>query len=128
MTTQYEYRHGRKIEVYELDTSHLKPSKSRSKQFEAEWIKLPMHWVKALRRTRGVKTYELALTILAERFKRQQSGVLEVTLSTEVTNMPRNTKVKAAKDLARLGLITLLTDGNQALRVIPHLSKRVKNQ
>jgi hypothetical protein len=128
MTTQYDYRHGRKIEVYELDTGHLAPSKSRSKQFEAEWIKVPMHWVKALRRTRSVKTYELALIILAERFKRQQSGVLEVTLSTEVTDMPRNTKVRAAKDLARLRLITLLSEGKRALRVIPYLFIKSKNQ
>jgi hypothetical protein len=46
----------------------------------------------------------------------------EVVLSTEVTGMIRSTKLRAARDLARLGLIQILRDGNNALRVIPLLS------
>jgi hypothetical protein len=101
-------------------------TRSKSKRFEVEWIKLPIHWVKALRRARGIKTYELALIILTELFKRQRFGVLEVTLSTEVTGMNRETKMRAAKDLARLKLIILLPDGKRALRVIPQLSIKSK--
>jgi hypothetical protein len=96
-------------------------TRSKSKRFEAEWVKLPIHWVKALRRAKGGRTHQLAHAILAEFHKRQRFDVREVVLSTEVTGMGRNTKLKAAKDLERLGLITLISMGGYALRAIPHL-------
>jgi hypothetical protein len=101
--------------------------RSKSKRFEQEWIKLPMHWVKALHRAKANgTTYGLAHTILAEFYKRRRFGVTEVILSTETTSMKRNTKLKAAKTLARLELITLIPEGKQALRAIPHITVRRK--
>jgi hypothetical protein len=120
---QYDTRHGKTFEVVELNTGHI-PKKSKRKQFEPEWIKLPLHWVKALRRSRSVRAYELAHTILVEAFKNHNRG--EVVLSTEATGMPRNSKVRAARELARLGLIKTLSEGNQAVRVTPITIKNKK--
>jgi hypothetical protein len=94
--------------------------RSKSKRFAFQWIPLPMYWVKALRRTSSAKTYELAITILAEFHKRRRFGVTEVVLSTDTTKMTRSTKLRAAKELEQLGLITLITEGKHALRAIPH--------
>jgi len=55
----------------------------------------------------------LALLILWEAFKQ---GTKEVVLSTAVTGMPRETKGRAARELAELGLIRLEGMGTRALR------------
>jgi hypothetical protein len=71
----------------------------------------------ALRRTKSASTYELALAILWEAFKdRNRSGGKVVTLSTEVTQMPRNTKIRAAQELAEFGLIAIEQRGNQTMK------------
>jgi hypothetical protein len=105
------------IPSVELSTPNVR---SKSKRFEAEWFKMPRGWRIALRRAKTRKTYELALVILEEFSKRQRFGVTEVVLSTEATGMPRYAKIRAARDLAKLGLITLIAEGQQALRAIPH--------
>jgi hypothetical protein len=85
------------------------------------WVKLPRHWITGLKRSKSVHTYELAHLILWEAFKdKRRTG--EVTLSTELTGMSRETKTRAAEELVELGLIRLKRGGNRALRavVIPH--------
>jgi hypothetical protein len=112
---QYVTRYGKKIEVVDVDTRHA-PKKSKRKQFKPEWIKVPIHWVEALQQSRSPKASELAHIILIEDFKNHRNGK-EIVLSTDVTGMPRNTKVKAVKELVRLGLIKAHFNGNQAIRV-----------
>jgi hypothetical protein len=109
----YVIRQGQRIAVNTIDT----PAPKRRKRFEPEWVKLPMHWIKALRRSRSAATYALALVILAAEFKRQQMGG-EIVLSSTTTQMSKTTRIRAAKELAELGLIQLdRSSGNQAYRV-----------
>jgi hypothetical protein len=122
MKKEYDPKHG--FEVVEVDTGYVL-KKSKRKQFEPEWVKLPIHWVKALRQSRSVKTYELAFIILIEAFKNHRNGK-DVVLSTETTNMPRYAKVRAARELAKLRLIKLHSRGNQAMRVTPITTKNKK--
>jgi hypothetical protein len=102
--------------------SRLRPTvgkgKKKSKQhFRVHWVKLPVPWVKALRRSKSVNTYRLALTILIEAFWRDQTGG-ELVLSTEVTGMHRNSKIRAMDELVRLGLIKIKRDGRRAVRIV----------
>jgi hypothetical protein len=72
-----------------------------------------------------VNTYRLALLVLFAAFKNKQRNG-EVILSTAMTGMPRNTKVRAARELADLGLIQLLGSEAGALRarIISNKNKR----
>jgi hypothetical protein len=113
----YVMRHGRRIEVETLNTGTSSPRKRTP--FKAQFAMVPLRWVETLRRSKSASTYQLALVILleafkAEAFKRKGS---EITLSSTVTEMPRNTKMKAARELADLGLIEIKQTGNQALRI-----------
>jgi Fic family protein len=98
----------------------MAPKKKR-KPFKAEWVKLPMRWAKALRRSKRVSTYQLAVAILFEAFKRNHVGG-EIVLSSTMTGMSRETKRRAANELVELGLIKLKQDGKAALRVSSILS------
>lgn len=113
---KYVTRHGRRIAVETLDTGAI--LKTKRKPFKAQWVKLPLHWAEALRRSKRVSTYQLAHVILFEAFKRKHVGG-EVVLSRTVTGMPRCTKVRAANELVELGLIKIIRDGNHALKVSP---------
>jgi hypothetical protein len=108
-------RHGKRIAVETVDTA----AKPRRK-FAARFVQVPYQWVAALRRSRSAgSTYALALAILAEAHRQKSYGRGDdITLSKEVTSLPRNTKVRAAKELAELGLIVIEQNGNQAVRVI----------
>jgi hypothetical protein len=110
----YVIRHGRRIAVKTIETgvSH-KPAR---KPFRARWVKLPIWWVSVLRRSRNASTYQLALTILCEAFKREYVGG-EIVLSSSVTKMPRCTKMRAVRELVDLGLIQLDHDGKRAGKV-----------
>jgi hypothetical protein len=109
----YVMRQGRRIEVEVIDSGHT--ARKRRKPFEPVWVKLPRHWFTALQRTHSVNTYRLALVILWEGFKRKHTGG-KIVLSAEVTGqMPRCTKIRAARELAGLGLIQIKQDGNRAL-------------
>jgi hypothetical protein len=93
--------------------------KSKRSAFRPGWVRLPVRWAEALRQSRSVRAYQLAHTILIEAFKQRQSGWDgRIVLSTKVTGMPRNTKVRAVNELVRLGLIKVGQDGNQAVRII----------
>lgn len=91
--------------------------KKRRKRFETRWVKLKLRWVRALRQSKSVSTYQLAHTILFEAFKREQVGG-EIVLSAEVTKMSASTRKRATKELVRLKLIKVSQHGNQAVRVI----------
>jgi hypothetical protein len=115
----YVIRQGRRIKV--TTVNHGLGSRKRRKPFEPLWVKLPRHWITALKRTKSVHTCQLAHLILWEAYKdKRRTG--EVILSTAMTGMSRATKVRAAVELAELGLIQLKKDGTRASRVmvIPH--------
>ena len=80
--------------------------------FETEWVKFPLTWHKALHRAKSAgSTYDLAHTILFEAFRREHIGD-EIVLSARLTGMSKNTRIRAAKALADLGLIELCQTGN----------------
>jgi hypothetical protein len=112
-TDGFVFRHGKRIAVQTAEPTPRKPRKP----FEAQWVKLPRHWVEALRRTRSVNTYRLAILILMEMFERKYRGG-EIVLSAQVTRgMSRASKARAAEELVALGLIETQQEGHQAIRV-----------
>jgi hypothetical protein len=115
----YVVRHGRQIEV---ETIRL-PPRPPGKAFEPRFVQVPRCWISALGRSNSVNTYRLALLILFAAFKNKQRNG-EVTLSTAMTGMPRNTKVRAARELADLGLIQLRASEAGALRARVISNKR----
>jgi hypothetical protein len=124
VTKEYVPSIGCTIKVEELETLSRK---SKRKQFKLEWVKFPLSWFSRLQHSRRVEAYRLAFIILREVFKCQVGGG-EIILSTEVTRMKRSTKLKAARELARLGLIKIIRDGNKALRVVPLLSTIIEKK
>jgi hypothetical protein len=96
-----------------------KPKRKPRKPFHAKWVQFPRSWIEALRRAKSAgTTYELALTILSENFKREYGGGSEVALSRGTTKMSRRVRRRATKELVKLGLIKLHREsGNQAFRV-----------
>ena len=112
-------RQGIRIEVdaIEIDTIELGARISKQhKPFKAQWVKFPLRWAEALRRSKSVSTYQLALVILFEAFKRKHTGG-EIILSSTVVGMPRCTKMRATKELVEFGLIETKQNGKQASRV-----------
>jgi hypothetical protein len=104
-----------------MNASRPKPKRSSrikaAKAFKAEWVKFPSAWREALRRAKCVATYDLAITILFEAFKRERING-EIVLSAEITKLPRNTRRRATRELVKLDLIKLHRGGgNQAYRV-----------
>ena len=114
-------REGRLIEIVSIEPKT--DQKPRRKSFEPLFVKLPRHWISALRRSKSVRTYELAHIILWEAFK-DKRGTGEVILSRQVTGMPASTRQRAARELVELGLITITEEQTRTLRaeVIPHSS------
>ena len=111
---KYVIRHGQRIAVETLDLG--RPTKKRRKPFRTEWVMLPRHWATALRKAKRISTYQLAHVILFEAFKRKVLGG-DIVLSSEVTGMRRQTRARAAKELAQLGLITISQKGREAFKV-----------
>ena len=109
------------IEGLEIPRHTTKKRKrgQKQKQFRAQWVKLPWRWTKALRQSKRASTYQLALTILFEAFKREQSGFGggEIVLSATMTGMPRSTRKRAIRELIELKLIKVKQNGNGAFRV-----------
>jgi len=93
------------------------PTKTKRRPFRTEWVKLTRRWSMALRQSNSVNTYHLALVILFEDFKRKQFGRDFIVLSRAVTGMSSRTGIRAANELAQLGLIKIIKHGNRALRV-----------
>jgi hypothetical protein len=102
--------------------AHLRKKKQKRvkrhsrRSFRVEWVRFPARWIKALRQTKSASTYELALTILIEAFRCEQGGG-EIILSAEKTEMAKNTRVRAIRELVRLRLIKVGKEGNHATRV-----------
>ena len=117
----YVMRHGRQIEIVTINPDPNPISRRRRKSFEPWFVKLPRHWISALRRSKSARTWELAVIILWEAFK-DKRGTGEVILSNQVTGMPGSTRRRAARELVELGLITVAEEQTQTLRakVIPH--------
>jgi hypothetical protein len=75
------------------------------KRWGALWVKLPRHWISALRRSRSVSTYHLAHTLLLEACERKTK-----TLTLSRTTVPfqlEQSRRRAARELAELGLIRI---------------------
>ena len=119
----YVMRHGRRIEVVTINPDPSPVQKRRRKSFELWFVKLPRHWISALKRSKSARTYELAHIILWVAFK-DKRGTGEVILSRQVTGMPASTRQRAARGLVELGLITITEEQTRTLRakVIPYSS------
>jgi hypothetical protein len=96
--------------------------KRKHRPFKAEWVRLPAMWSDRLEQSKSVGTYKLAHRILKEAFKREQIGG-QIVLSRKVTGLPCSTTVRAARELAKLGLIQIRQNGNKAIRVMYLLLK-----
>ena len=107
-------RDGRWIAIDTINTAT--PARKKRKPFEVSFVKLPKFWIDQLRHARKVSTVTLAHVILCEWFKHQQLGG-EIVLSTEVTRLARQVRVRAVEELRELGLIETEQNGNQAVRV-----------
>jgi hypothetical protein len=114
----YVMRHGKRIEIETLNTGTSSPRKHKP-PFKAQWVKFPLQWVEALQHSKSVSTYQLALVILFEAFKIEafKRKERDIVLSSTVTKMSRNTKMRAARELVDLGLIEIKQIGSQAIRV-----------
>ena len=96
--------------------------KHQHQPFKTEWVRLPALWIARLEQSNSVSTHKLAHRILREAFKREQVG-RQIVLSRKVTGLPCSTTVRAARELAKLGLIQIQQSGNKALRVTNLLFK-----
>jgi hypothetical protein len=96
--------------------------KRKHHPFKAEWVRLPAMWIDRLGQSKSVGAYKLAHRILREAFKRQHVGG-QIVLSRKVTGLPCSTTARAAKELAKLGLIQIQQSGNKAIRVMNLLLK-----
>jgi hypothetical protein len=85
--------------------------------FKAKWLRLPATWLEKLEQSKSVGTYKLANRILREAFKREHVGG-EIVLSRKVTGLPSTTSIRAARELVKLGLISIHQNGNKAIRVV----------
>ena len=108
----YVMRHGRRIEVMTINPDVVAPK--RRKSFEPRWVKLPWHWINGLALSKSVNTYRLAHLILVEAYSNKR-GNGRINLSTQVTGMASSTRRRAAKELVKLGLITL--EGGEGTKV-----------
>jgi len=96
------------------DTKTHSPGKAR---FEAQWARLPLSWLIALRQTKSASTKQLAMEILFAEFRRKYTNG-EVVLSTTTTGLPRSTRAVAIRELVHLGLIEVEQHGEEATRVV----------
>jgi hypothetical protein len=115
-TPGYVMRHGRRIAVITKKFEAPKSKPKLKKPFWAKWVKLPRHWISGLGQSKSANTYRLALLILLAAYE-DKRGTGEVVLSTKLTgDMSRETRRRAAQELAELGLITLQTKGHRILK------------
>lgn len=95
------------------------PTKAKPKRpaFEPKWIKFPLRWVRALRKSASAQTHQLAAVILVEELKQRPMG-REVVLTLQTTGMSRSSRRRATAELVKLGLIEVQQEGQQAVRVL----------
>jgi hypothetical protein len=122
-------RNGERIETYTL----VMPSSSKARggvrkaspKFEVQFVKVPIYWVKQLSRANNPSTFKLAYYILGRAHECKYCGG-EIILSTEATRIPRATRVRAVRELVKLGLIEIQYSGRQAVRVTNIIIKEKK--
>jgi hypothetical protein len=119
--TQYAYSPalGRRVKIGIVKSK--KPRKRKRKPFKVNWFKFPTWWIEVLHHA-GTGARLLAPIILAEAFKREHIGG-NIVLSSEVTKMPQTTRRRAARELVKLGLITIAQIGNGA-PIVTGVNKR----
>jgi hypothetical protein len=102
-----------------LRQRQLHSAKKKRKPFTAKWTQFPRRWFNALRRAKSAAaTYELALLISFKAFECKHTGQ-EIILSSEATGMPKRTRIRATKELIKLGLIKpYRRSSGQAFRVL----------
>lgn len=102
----YVMRHGRRIEI-ETEPLNIGHTPKRRRPFKAGFVIVPWSWVEALKHAGPGNgyVYELALAVLAERYKRKQVGGEVVISAKTVPGMPRTSRWRATKRLVQLGLI-----------------------
>ena len=61
------------------------PRRRRS-SFQTKWARIPAAWRKRLRKTRSANTYHLAIAVLFEAFRSEQSGT-DIVLSAQTTGL-----------------------------------------
>src|SRR5262245_7284128 len=96
--------------------------KRKRQPFKIEWVRLPALWIDRLEQSNSASAHKLAHRILRAAFKRKHVGG-QIVLSRKVTGLPCSTTVRAARELAKLGLIHIQQSGNRARRVTPLLLK-----
>ena len=96
--------------------------KRKQQPFKTEWVRLPAIWIDRLEQSNSVSTHKLAHRILIEAFKRVHVR-RQIVLSRKVTGLPCSTTVRAARELAKLGLIEIQQSGSKATRVTNLLLK-----
>jgi hypothetical protein len=116
MSEQYVMRHGKRIavEVVEPDGPVRK-----KRGFAASWVKLPRRWIAALEQTKSANTIKLAHQILLAAYE-DKNGDGVVVLSAKTTHgMASPSRHRAAQELVRLGLITVIrgSRGRHAHRI-----------
>jgi hypothetical protein len=95
----------------------LKRGKRKS-GFKVKYVMFPLAWHQRLQNAcASAAAYSLAITILAELFKVEQFVAKEIVLSEETTDLLRQTRRRAIKDLVRLKLIKAQRKEGQAYRV-----------
>jgi hypothetical protein len=118
--TRYAYSPalGRHVKV---GTKKPPPWKRKRKPFNVGWVKLPAWWVEVLDGASGAAR-QMAMVVLVEAFRREHIRG-DIVLSAEVTSMPQTTRRRAARELVKLGLITIEQIGNEA-PVVTGINKR----
>jgi hypothetical protein len=121
---KYVYKNGKRYvnrqgRLIELGPDETKATVKKGAPFSIEWAKFPRRWEIALRKSKRVSTYQLALVILfeASNLEIKGRGGEKITLSSAVTGMPRNTRANAIKELVEFNLIEVEQNGKEAPRV-----------
>jgi hypothetical protein len=117
-TQGFVMRHGRRIDVDHIAPVAV-PSSKPKRSFHAKWVKLPRHWISSLGNSKSANTYRVALLILQAAYE-DKRGTGEVVLSAAmVLGMSRETRRRAVRELAELGLIAYKQIGQRAFRIKP---------
>jgi len=123
-TMKYVYRHGERIAVDIINTAT--PAQMH-KPLEVSFVQFPYFWIDQLMRANNPGAFKLAFQILKEAFKRQLVGG-EIVLSTEITELPREVRRRAVRELVQLGLIKIEQSGNRAIRVTSIIKKKKRRK
>jgi hypothetical protein len=99
-------------------TSTGEDKTAKRRKFQAQWARLPLSWLIALRQTKNASAKQLAMEILFAEFRREYTGGDEIVLSAATTKLPHPTRTIAIRELVRLGLIDVEQHGREAARVV----------